>query len=132
MGFGRSETEQGKAKAMKALEGFLRPEFINRVDEIVYFNKLTEENFKAIAQIMLNELSQNLREKGIAFSHDDGLMDYLVKKSYSQTYGARNLRRQIQKDLEDPIATKIIDSYMEPVSKIKAVSDGETLTVEAE
>ncbi len=132
VGFGRSETEQGKAKAMKALEGFLRPEFINRVDEIVYFNKLTEENFKAIAQIMLNELSQNLREKGIAFSHDDGLMDYLVKKSYSQTYGARNLRRQIQKDLEDPIATKIIDSYMEPVSKIKAVSDGETLTVEAE
>ena len=132
VGFGRSETEQGKAKAMKALEGFLRPEFINRVDEIVYFNKLTEENFKAIAQIMLNELSQNLREKGIAFSHDDGLMDYLVKKSYSQTYGARNLRRQIQKDLEDPIASKIIDSYMEPVSKIKAVSDGETLTVEAE
>ncbi len=132
VGFGRSETEQGKAKAMKALEGFLRPEFINRVDEIVYFNKLTEDNFKAIAQIMLTELSQNLREKGIAFSYDNGLMDYLTKKSYSQTYGARNLRRQIQKDLEDPIATKIIDSYMEPLSKIRAVSDGETLTVEAE
>ena len=132
VGFGRSETEQGKAKAMKALEGFLRPEFINRVDEIIYFNKLTEDNFKAIAQIMLTELSQNLREKGIAFSYDNGLMDYLTKKSYSQTYGARNLRRQIQKDLEDPIATKIIDSYMEPLSKIRAVSDGETLTVEAE
>ena len=132
VGFGRSETEQGKAKAMKALEGFLRPEFINRVDEIVYFNKLTEDNFKAIAHIMLTELSQNLREKGIAFSYDNGLMNYLTKKSYSQTYGARNLRRQIQKDLEDPIATKIIDSYMEPLSKIRAVSDGETLTVEAE
>ena len=132
VGFGRSETEQGKAKAMKALEGFLRPEFINRVDEIIYFNKLTEDNFKAIAQIMLTELSQNLREKGIAFSYDNGLMNYLTKKSYSQTYGARNLRRQIQKDLEDPIATKIIDSYMEPLSKIRAVSDGETLTVEAE
>ncbi len=132
VGFGRTADQQGRERAMKALESFLRPEFINRVDEIVYFNKLTEDNFKAIAQIMLTELSQNLREKGIAFSYDNGLMDYLTKKSYSQTYGARNLRRQIQKDLEDPIATKIIDSYMEPLSKIRAVSDGETLTVEAE
>ena len=132
VGFGRSENEQGKAKAMKALEGFLRPEFINRVDEIVYFNRLTEENFKAIAQIMLKELTANLRDKGIVFNYDDSLMDYLVKKSYSLTYGARNLRRQIQKDLEDPIATKIIDSYMEPVSKINVTSDGETLSITAE
>ena len=131
VGFGRTEDEQGKAKAMKALEGFLRPEFINRVDEIVYFNKLTEENFKAIAQIMLKELTENLKEKGIVFSYDKGLMNYLVKKSFSNTYGARNLRRQIQKDLEDPIASKIIDSYMEPVTHITAVSDGETLTVES-
>ncbi len=132
VGFGRSETEQGKAKAMKALEGFLRPEFINRVDEIIYFNKLSEDNFKSIARIMLNELDHNLRDKAIALSFDEGLLDYLVKKSYSQTYGARNLRRQIQKDLEDPIATKIIDSYMEPISKIKVTSDGDSLTIEAE
>ena len=132
VGFGRSETEQGKAKAMKALEGFLRPEFINRVDEIIYFNRLSEDNFKAIARIMLKELTQNLKEKAIAFTYDENLLDYLVKQSYSQTYGARNLRRQIQKDLEDPIATKIIDSYMEPVSKIHITSDGETLTVNAE
>ena len=132
VGFGRSETEQGKAKAMKALEGFLRPEFINRVDEIVYFNKLTEDNFKNIAKIMLSELTSNLRDKGITLTYDESLLDYLVKKSYSQTYGARNLRRQIQKDLEDPIATKIIDSYMEPISKITVTSDGETLTVSAE
>jgi len=129
VGFGRTENEQGKAKAMKALEGFLRPEFINRVDEIVYFNKLTEENFKAIAQIMLKELSDNLRDKGIALTYDEGLMDYLVKKSYSQTYGARNLRRQIQKDLEDPIAAKIIDSYMVPISKINISASGETLEI---
>ena len=132
VGFGRSETEQGKAKAMKALEGFLRPEFINRVDEIIYFNKLSEDNFKSIARIMLNELDHNLRDKAIALSFDEGLLDYLVKKSYSQTYGARNLRRQIQKDLEDPIASKIIDSYMEPISKIKVTSDGDSLTIEAE
>ena len=132
VGLGRSETEQGKAKAMKALEGFLRPEFINRVDEIVYFNKLSESNFKAIAKIMLDELAANLKDKAITLSYGEDLMDYLVKKSYSQTYGARNLRRQIQKDLEDPIATKIIDSYMEPVSKITIAVEGETLTVNAQ
>ena len=132
VGFGRSETEQGKAKAMKALEGFLRPEFINRVDEIVYFNKLSESNFKAIAKIMLDELAANLKDKAITLSYGEDLMDYLMKKSYSQTYGARNLRRQIQKDLEDPIATKIIDSYMEPVSKIIIAVEGETLTVNAQ
>ncbi|MFR1052083.1 MAG: AAA family ATPase [Lachnospirales bacterium] len=132
VGFGRTGDEQGKAKAMKALEGFLRPEFINRVDEIVYFNKLTEDNFKHIARIMLQELTDNLREKGIVFTYDEGLLDYLVKKSFSQTYGARNLRRQIQKDLEDPIATKIIDSYLEPVTHITATADGETLTVESD
>ena len=81
---------------------------------------------------MLDELSANLRDKGIALNYGEDLMDYLVKKSYSQTYGARNLRRQIQKDLEDPIATKIIDSYMEPVSKITISVDGENLAVNAQ
>ena len=117
---------------MKALEVFLRPEFINRVDEIVYFNKLSEDNFKDIARIMLGELSQNLQDKGITLTYNDDLLDYLVRKSYSQTYGARNLRRQIQKDLEDPIATKIIDSYMEPISKLTVAANGESLTVNAE
>ena len=104
---------------MKALESFLRPEFINRVDEIVYFNKLTEDNFKAIAAIMLRELQDALKEKGITFTWDDALLDYLVKKSYSMTYGARNLRRQIQKDLEDDIATKLIDSYLHPIESTR-------------
>ena len=115
VGFGRTADQQGRERAMKALESFLRPEFINRVDEIVYFNKLTEDNFKAIAAIMLRELQDALKEKGITFTWDDALLDYLVKKSYSMTYGARNLRRQIQKDLEDDIATKLIDSYLHPI-----------------
>ena len=132
VGFGRTEGEQGKAKAMKALEGFLRPEFINRVDEIVYFNRLTEDNFKGIAKIMLDELSRNLREKGIALLYGEDLLDYLVKKSYSQVYGARNLRRQIQKDLEDPIATKIIDSYLEPITRVQVTANGESLTIDAD
>ena len=122
VGFGRTDKEQGKEKAMKALGQFLRPEFINRVDEVVYFNRLSEENFKAIAKIMLGELTDNLRDKGITFTWDESVLDHLVKTSYSLTYGARNLRRQVQKDLEDPIATKIIDSYLEPITQLKAVA----------
>ena len=121
VGFGRTDKEQGKDKAMKALSQFLRPEFINRVDEVVYFNRLSEENFKDIARIMLGELTDNLRDKGISFSWDESVLDHLVKTSYSLTYGARNLRRQVQKDLEDPIATKIIESYLEPITQLKAV-----------
>ncbi|HIW93998.1 MAG TPA: AAA family ATPase, partial [Candidatus Flavonifractor merdipullorum] len=125
VGFGGSASDQGKERAMKALESFLRPEFINRIDEIVYFNKLSEENFKAIASIMLGELRDVLKDKGIAFGWDDTLLDYLVEKSYSLTYGARNLRRQIQKDLEDAIATRLIESYQNPFSQMKAtVTDG--------
>ncbi|HWS41681.1 MAG TPA: ATP-dependent Clp protease ATP-binding subunit [Pseudoflavonifractor sp.] len=131
LGFGRTANEQGKERTMKALESFLRPEFINRVDEIVYFNKLTEDNFKSIAAIMLEELKSILTDKGITFSYDERVLDYLVKKSYSLTYGARNLRRQIQKDLEDPIASKLIDSYKTPVREIKVSSDGESITVES-
>ena len=132
VGFGRTADQQGRERAMKALESFLRPEFINRVDEIVYFNKLTEDNFKAIAAIMLRELQDALKEKGITFTWDDALLDYLVKKSYSMTYGARNLRRQIQKDLEDDIATKLIDSYLHPIQSIHASADGEHPVLAAE
>ena len=132
VGFGRTANEQGKERAMKALEGFLRPEFINRVDEIVYFNKLTEENFKAIAGIMLGELRDNLKERGITFTWDEALLDHLVKKSFSATYGARNLRRQIQKDLEDGIATKLIDSYLHPLHSIHASADGDSVVLTSE
>lgn len=91
---------------MKGLESFLRPEFINRVDEIVYFNPLTEDNFKAIARIMLSELERVLRDKNITFHYDESVLDYLVRKSYSSAYGARNRAAQIQRDLEDPIAAQ--------------------------
>ena len=120
VGFNRTADEQGKERAMKALQEFLRPEFLNRVDEVVYFHQLTEENFRAIAALMLGELRDSLAEKGLTLSWEDSLLDYLVKKSYSAVYGARNLRRQVQKDLEDPIATKIIESYMSPITQLKA------------
>ena len=110
-------------RVMKALQEFLRPEFINRVDEIVYFHQLTEENFRGIAGIMLEELKAALEEKGYHFTYDDALVDYLVKKSYSAAYGARNLRRCIQKDVEDPMAARIIESYETPITQIKATAE---------
>ena len=130
VGFGRSLTEQSKEKAMKALGEFLRPEFINRVDEIVCFNQLSEDNFRGIADIMLAELQQSLEGRGIAFTWDESVKDYLVKKSYSVTYGARNLRRAIQTDLEDPIAERIIKSYVDPFRSIKATCEGGTIKLE--
>ena len=123
VGFGRSADDQDKERVMKALQEFLRPEFINRVDEIVYFHQLTEENFRGIAGIMLEELKAALEEKGYHFTYDDALVDYLVKKSYSAAYGARNLRRCIQKDVEDPMAARVIESYETPITQIKATAE---------
>ncbi len=111
VGFDRSANQAGKEKAIKALQQFLRPEFMNRIDEIVYFNQLTEEDFKGIAKIMLDELIGVMKGKGITLLLKPEAVDWLVHKSYSTTYGARNLRRLIQKELEDPIATKLIESY---------------------
>ena len=123
VGFGKSLSEQTQEKTVKALSEFLRPELINRVDEVISFNKLTEENFRAIAGIMLTDLRQALSERGIDFTWDESVIDALVKKSYSVTYGARNLRRTIQKDLEDPIAQKIIESFVSPLHTLHAAAD---------
>ena len=118
VGFGRTATEQGRDKAMKALSEFLRPEFLNRVDEIICFNRLSEENFRGIAAIMLGELKTALEEHGVALRWDESVIDYLVQKSFTLTYGARNLRRTIQKDIEDVVAEKLIDSYENPITAI--------------
>ena len=123
VGFDRTAEEQGKDRAMKALQDFLRPEFINRVDEIVYFHQLSEDNFKDIAALMLQELKDSLAEKHITLTWDESLLRYLVKKSYSATYGARNLRRCIQKELEDVITQRIIDSWQNPVTHLNVLAD---------
>ena len=122
-GFDRSMNQQDSDRAMKALQQFLRPEFINRVDAVITFNRLTEENFRAIAKIMLGELAASLKEKGITFTYEESLVELLTEKSYSRTYGARNLRRTIQKELEDPMATRIIDSYEHPITQIRAAAE---------
>jgi ATP-dependent Clp protease ATP-binding subunit ClpB len=132
LGFNRSASQMSREKCLAALNEFLRPEFINRVDEIICFNRLTEDNFKDITRIMLGELKDALGEKGIDFTYDDALVSHLVKGSYSEVYGARNLRRQIQKELEDAIASRIIFSYESPISRIFASADegGVVLTAE--
>ncbi len=118
MGFGRTANDQTKEKTMRALQDFLRPEFLNRVDEIITFNHLTEENFLGIADIMLKELKDSLAARGLKLTWNEDLRQLLVKKAYSLVYGARNLRRTIQRELEDPISEVIIDSFEHPISAI--------------
>ena len=131
LGFGRSDQDMVKEKTMKALQEFLRPEFINRVDEIITFNRLSEEDFAGIADIMLDELKQSLDARGICLTWDLEVRDILVKKAYSVTYGARNLRRTIQKGLEDPISEKIIDSFETPIQTINAFVKEESVQIKA-
>ena len=119
LGFGRTENDMVKEKTMKALREFLRPEFINRVDEIITFNHLSEEHFLGIADIMLEELRVSLESRGLTLSWSDEVRQHLVMKAYSVTYGARNLRRTIQRELEDPISEAIIDSFEKPISSIR-------------
>ncbi len=130
LGFGRTDQDMVKDKTMSALREFLRPEFINRVDEIISFNHLTEENFAGIVKIMLEELRQSLQERGLSFTWSENVEALLVKKAFSTVYGARNLRRTIQKELEDPISEIIIDSFETPVSAIVAKQEQENIVVQ--
>ncbi len=111
VGFSLNESASDRDKTMKALSSFLRPEFINRVDEIITFRSLSEEDFGKIACIMLNELKMALEEKGIAFSYSQPAVTYIAKNSYSHKFGARNMRRFIRSHVEDMIAEKIISDY---------------------
>ena len=129
VGFNQTADEQGRAKAIKALNDFLRPEFINRVDEIIYFNHLTEENIRGIAALMLTDLKTAMAERGMNLTWDDSIIDYLTEKGFSTTYGARNLQRLIQKDIEDAIATEIIDRHRGNVSQIGLTVKDKTVTV---
>ena len=125
VGFGGTLSDMSRERAMKALGEFLRPEFINRVDEVICFNQLTEENFRGIAALMLSEVRDVLAEKKLALTWDESLVDYLVKKGYSVTYGARNLRRLIQKEIEDEVTAALIEKRGEGVQEIAlSASDG--------
>ena len=130
VGFGGSLSDMSRERTMKALNEFLRPEFINRVDEVVCFNQLSEENFRAIAKLMLGEVKEVLSQRGIALSWDESLLDYLVREAYSVTYGARNLRRLIQKQVEDVLAQRIIDRHGEGTKEIFLSAPDGTINME--
>ena len=132
VGFGGSLSDMSRERAMKALNEFLRPEFINRVDEVICFNQLTEKNFRGIAVLMLEDVKAVLAEKNMTLIWDESLLDHLVEKGYSVTYGARNLRRLIQKEIEDEIAAHVIQQRGQSVSTVKlSAADGHvTVTLE--
>lgn len=131
VGFGGSLSDMSRERTMKALNEFLRPEFINRVDEVICFNQLTEDNFRSIAALMLSELKDVMAEKNITLSWDDSLIDHLVKEGYSVTYGARNLRRLIQKQIEDGIAEEIISNRNTKVKSIMLSAPEGKVEIEA-
>jgi len=133
VGFASDDKRNDESKTMKALNNFLRPEFINRVDEIITFRSLSEVDFEAIARIMLNELKASLEEKNISFSYSDASVVYIAKNSYSYKFGARNMRRFIQSNVEDMIADKIISDYDKKITGVVlGYSENENkLTVES-
>jgi len=130
VGFNMTADEQGREKAVKALNDFLRPEFINRVDEIVYFNHLSEENIRGITTLMLNDLRSAMAERGMTLTWDESVTEYLSGKGYSAVYGARNLQRLIQKEVEDAIASELIDRRRSAASQVGlTVKDGAILVL---
>ena len=118
IGFNGSNVSKSDAKTEKALLDFLRPEFINRVDEVVVFNSLNNENFTAIASIMLNDLRAVLKEKGIDFSFNSEAAEFIAAKSYSLRYGARNMRRYITRNVEDRIAGELISDFNNRITSV--------------
>ncbi len=125
IGFGVSE-DQAEDTTMKALSGFLRPEFINRVDEVITFRALDQEDFTRIVRIMLGELTEALSEKALTLKYTDAAAAHIAEKSFSAKFGARNMRRYIQRNVEDPIAEAVIADYTHSLTQVLLhVKDGE-------
>lgn len=123
VGFAKSEFDVSKEKAMKALSEFLRPEFLSRIDEIIVFRKLNEKDYKDIARLMLNEYVGALKERGIYFKFDDKALEYIAKKSIGGKSGARDLRNYIRREVEDKLASEIIDRQDTDINEIVLTAD---------
>ncbi len=132
LGFAKTKGEASKEKAMKALREFLRPEFIGRVDEVILFNDLTQENFEKIAVLMLSELVEPIADKGIAFTWSDEAVSLLAAMSVDGDRGARDLRNTIRRNVEDAITTKIVDSVDEKLSKIHVCVENGKISLDCE
>ena len=129
VGFNKTDNEIAHDKALKALREFLRPEFLGRVDEIVVFNQLTEDDYARIAGLMLDEMKSPLEEKAITLKYDDKALKLIAKKSYNQKLGARDIRRIIRSEIEDKIAEILIDKGEGAVSGLSISADDDTLVV---
>ncbi len=124
-GFGNSLDENEASRTMKGLEAFLRPEFLNRVDEVITFSKLTKTDFEKIARLRLSELASSVSEKGMTLFYGEDVVSFVAEKSYSEKYGARNMARFIQTEIEDPIADSIVSDRQFHIQTIHlGVSDG--------
>lgn len=131
VGFNKTDSDIAKDKAMKALRDFLRPEFLGRIDEIVVFNPLTEENFAGIAGLMLDEMKSPLEEKHISLRYTDEALKAIAHKAYGQKLGARDIRRVIRNDVEDKIAELLIDKGEGAVSAVAISADNGEIKVDA-
>ncbi len=123
VGFGRTLSEQNEQRMVKALEEIMRPEFLNRIDDIISFDHLTKDDFRSIAAIMLGQLRDTMAENGVRLTWDDALVDYLVEDSFSIKFGARNLRRSIERNVEDELANRIIAAWERPLSGAHVTAD---------
>lgn len=131
VGFNKTDSDIAKDKAMKALREFLRPEFLGRIDEIVVFNPLTEENFAGIAGLMLDEMKSPLEEKHISLRYTDEALKTIAHKAYGQKLGARDIRRVIRNEVEDKIAELLIDKGEGAVSAVAISADNGEIKVDA-
>lgn len=131
VGFNKTDSDIAKDKAMKALRDFLSPEFLGRIDEIVVFNPLTEENFAGIAGLMLDEMKSPLEEKHISLRYTDEALKAIAHKAYGQKLGARDIRRVIRNEVEDKIAELLIDKGEGAVSAVAISADNGEIKVDA-
>lgn len=130
VGFGGTVSDLGKERAIKALEEIMRPEFLNRIDEIIAFNQLTEEDFTKICEILLGQLAESVQTRGIRLTWDDTLVQYLTKKAFSVKYGARNLRRLLEKEVENGLAAEIIAACDHPLTGAHVAANEDGIQIE--
>ncbi len=124
-GFSTSPKADADAKTEKALSAFLRPEFLNRVDAVITFRHLSREDFVKIAAIQMEKMKKALSEQGITLSYHEDVLSLIAENSYSEKYGARNMRRYIQREIEDPIAEEMIAHHQSAITQVGlSVKDG--------
>ncbi|MPN57220.1 Chaperone protein ClpB [bioreactor metagenome] len=129
VGFDKAPNEISRDRAMKALSDFLRPEFMARIDEIVVFKNLRVEDFRRIAALMLDEIKGPLKRRGIAFGYDDSALELIAQRAFGQKAGARDIRRVIRREVEDPLTRLIVDSGVDVPTLISVSVKDEKLAL---